>query len=114
MDWERCAALHNLILRLGWAAGGGKPESEMPRETWWQTHITDPALEAEWSARLSPTLKQFLQAAFEEAPDQSFFYYVRGLSCLENLFETCHEDEGAMCLYPLADPNMGSDPDGLK
>ncbi|KFZ21094.1 hypothetical protein V502_02951 [Pseudogymnoascus sp. VKM F-4520 (FW-2644)] len=78
------------------------------------THITDPALEAEWSARLSPTLKQFLQAAFEEAPDQSFFYYVRGLSCPENLFETCHEDEGTMCLYPLADPNMGSDPDGLN
>ncbi|OBT73446.1 hypothetical protein VF21_07302 [Pseudogymnoascus sp. 05NY08] len=74
MDWERCAALHNLILRLGWAVSG-KPETEMPRETWWQTHITDLALEAEWSARLSPTLKQFLQAAFEERAGQSLFYY---------------------------------------
>ncbi|OBT65709.1 hypothetical protein VE03_03370 [Pseudogymnoascus sp. 23342-1-I1] len=113
MDWERCAALHNHILRLGWAVNG-KPKTEIPRETWWQTHITDPALEAEWSARLSPTLKQFLQAAFENAPDQSFFYYVSGLSFPEQLFGSCHEDEGIMCLYPAANPNMGSHPDGLN
>ncbi|KFY31187.1 hypothetical protein V493_01322 [Pseudogymnoascus sp. VKM F-4281 (FW-2241)] len=113
MDWEWCAALHNLILRLGWAVGG-KPETEMPRETWWQTHITDPDVDAEWSVCLSPTLKQFHQAAFEEAPDHSFFYYARGLSCPENLFESCHEDKRTMCLYPLANPNMGSHPDGLN
>jgi hypothetical protein len=113
LDWERCAALHNLILRLDWAVSG-KPETEMPRVTWWETHVTDPALEAEWSARLSPTLKQFLQAAFEEPAGQSFFYYVSGLSCPEHLFINCHEDEGTMCLYPLADPNMGGHPDGLK
>lgn len=113
MDWERCAALHNLIIRLGWAVCG-KPETEMPRETWWQTYITNPALETEWSARLSPTLKQFIRAAFEPPPDQSFFYYVNGLSCPEHLFTNCHEDEGIMCLYPAANPNMGSHPDGLK
>lgn len=113
LDWERCAALHNLILRLGWAVSG-KQETEMPRVTWWETHITDPALEAEWSTRLSPTLKQFLQAAFEEPAGQSFFYYVSGLSCPENLFISCHEDEGTMRLYPIADPNMGGHPDGLK
>lgn len=113
MDWERCAALHNLIIRLGWAVSG-KPETEMPRETWWQTYITNPVLETEWSARLSPTLKQFLRAAFEPPPDQSFFYYVNGLSCPGHLFTNCHEDEGIMCLYPAANPNMGSHPDGLK
>jgi hypothetical protein len=48
MDWERCAALHNLMLRLSWAVSG-KSETEMPRTAWWQEHFTDPALEAEWT-----------------------------------------------------------------
>lgn len=30
MDWERCAALHNLVLRLGWVAS---EKLESPRQT---------------------------------------------------------------------------------
>jgi hypothetical protein len=113
MDWERCAALHNLIVRLGWTVGD-KPETEMPRRTWWQSHITNQALEDEWSRRLSPSLVLFLQAAFDMPPDQNFFYYVGGLTWPEGLFIQDHEDEGIMCLYQMTNLSLGGHRDGLK
>ena len=112
-DWERCAALHNLIVRLGWSVGG-RPETEMPRRTWWQRHITDQALEDEWSRRLSPSLKLFLQTAYETPPDQNFFYYANGLTWPQNLFVQEHEDEGIMCLYQITNLALNSHGDGLK
>ena len=113
MDWERCAALHNLIVRLGWTVGD-KPETEMPRRTWWQSHITNQALEDEWSRRLSPSLVLFLQAAFDMPPDQNFFYYVGGLTWPEGLFIQDHEDEGIMCLYQMTNLSLSGHRDGLK
>jgi hypothetical protein len=113
MDWERCAALHNLIVRLGWAVSG-KSETEMSRTTWWQRHITDLALEDEWSKRLSPSLTLFLKAAFETPPGQSFFYYASSLAWPEGLFIQQREDEGIMCLYQMTNLNLGGHRDGLK
>lgn len=113
MDWERCAALHNLIVGLGWAVTG-KPETEMPRVTWWQRHITDQALEDKWSTRLSPSLKLFLQAAFETPPGQNFFYYSTGLAWPDRLFIQGHDEEEIMCLYQMTNLSLGSHRDGLK
>jgi hypothetical protein len=99
MDWERCAALHNLIVRLGWT-GMGNSEAEMPRRTWWQVRITDASLEEEWSRRLSPSLKLFLQAAYEQ-PHENFFYYVSGLNLPIYFFaDTYPQADTIMCLYP--------------
>ncbi|OBT89086.1 hypothetical protein VE02_01987 [Pseudogymnoascus sp. 03VT05] len=113
MDWERCAALHNLIVGLGWAVTG-KPETEMPRVTWWQRHITDQTLEDKWSTRLSPSLKRFLQAAFETPPGQNFFYYSTGLTWPDRLFIQGHDDEEIMCLYQMTNLSLGSHRDGLN
>ncbi|KFY36230.1 hypothetical protein V494_05204 [Pseudogymnoascus sp. VKM F-4513 (FW-928)] len=113
MDWERCAALHNLIVGLGWAVTG-KPETEMPRVTWWQRHITDQALEDKWTTRLSPSLTLFLQAALETPPDQNFFYYSSGLACPDRLFGQVHDNEDIMCLYQMTNLSLGSHRDGLN
>lgn len=113
MDWERCGALHNLIVRLGWAVSS-KPETKMPRTTWWQRHITNKTLEDEWSRRLSPSVKLFFQVAFEMPSDQNFFYYSNGLTWPSQLFVQEHEDEGIMCLYHMTNLRVGSHRDGLK
>jgi len=113
MDWERCAALHNLILRLGWTASE-RPEAEMPGETWWQKHITDQALEDEWSRRLSPSLKLFLQTAFQTPPDQNFFYYASGLSWPGQFFSPLLDGTEIMTLYQMPNLITSGHSDGLK
>lgn len=113
MDWERCAALHNLIIRLGWASSG-RPESEMPRQTWWQKHITDQVLEIEWSTRLSPSLKLFFQSALQAPTDQCLFYYASNLSWPGQLFSPMLEDMEIMTLYQIPNFNSSGHADGLN
>ncbi|RDW80291.1 hypothetical protein BP6252_04929 [Coleophoma cylindrospora] len=113
MDWERCAALHNLILKLGWT-GSGNSEADMPRRTWWQTKITDASLEEEWTGRLSPSLKQFLQAAYE-TPHENFFYYASRLNGPDGFFSGIHEEaDGTLNLYPMTNLNLSGHRDGLN
>jgi hypothetical protein len=113
MDWERCAALHNLIVRLGWT-GIGNEQADMPRETWWQKHITNEALHEEWSRRLSPSLKLFLQSALQ-TPHENFFYYVSCLSFPDGLFVQDYEEEDKkMTLYRMTNLNFAGHRDGLK
>jgi hypothetical protein len=113
MDWERCAALHNLIVQLGWT-GVGNSEAEMPRRTWWQARITDESLEEEWSRRFSPSLKLFLQAAYE-TPHENFFYYASDLNGPGGLFVGVHEQEDSiLSLYRMTNLNLSGHRDGLK
>lgn len=113
MDWERCACLHNLIIQLGWT-GLGNPETEMPRRSWWQTNITNEALEEEWSRRLSPSLKLFLQAAYE-TPHENFFYYVSGLNGPNRFYTGMHEQgDTILSLYQMTNLNISGHRDGLK
>lgn len=112
-DWERCASLHNLITQLGWT-GLGNTETEMPRSTWWQVNITNESLEEEWSRRLSPSLKLFLQAAYE-TPHGNFFYYVSGLNGPSRLYTGLHEQGGGiLSLYQMTNLNLSGHRDGLK
>lgn len=113
MDWERCAALHNLIVRLGWTSMGN-PDLDMPTSTWWQVQITDNALDEEWSRRLSPSLKLFLQTAYE-TPHENFFYYISGLNRPSNFFVGGHEKEDSILrLYQMTNLNLSGHRDGLK
>lgn len=113
MDWERCAALHNLLIRLGWAVSG-KSDSEKRKETWWENHITDQALEDEWSTRLSPSLKRFLQSALETPPEQCLFYYAWGFNPPNQLFSELLEDQDIMTLYQMTHLALSGHHDGLK
>lgn len=117
LDWERCSALHNLIVRLGWASSGN-PETEMPRTTWWQNYVPSPDFEDEWPQRLSPSVKLFLQAAFVTPPDQEFFFYAAGLSSpfpLDlGMFWRSWGDEDMIRLYQMTNLNMGGHRDGLR
>jgi hypothetical protein len=113
MDWERCASLHNLIIQLGWT-GLGKSETEMPRITWWQANITNESLEEKWSRRLSPSLKLFLQAAYE-TPHENFFYYATGLNGPSRFFTGMHEQGDAiLSLYQMTNLNLSGHRDGLR
>jgi hypothetical protein len=113
MDWERCASLHNLIIELGWT-GLGNSETEMPRITWWQANITNDILKEEWSRRLSPSLKLFLQAAFE-TPHENFFYYISGLNGPSRFYTGIHDQgDTILSLYQMTNLNLSGHRDGLK
>lgn len=113
MDWERCAALHNLIVRLGWT-GSGNSDVDMPTVTWWQAKITDNLLEEEWSRRLSPSLKLFLQTAYD-ITHENFFYYASGLNGPSNLFVGIYDQEDTILrLYQMTNLNFSGHRDGLK
>lgn len=113
MDWERCAALHNLIIRLGWT-GRGNSETELPEITWWQAKITTEVLEEKWTQRLSPSLKLFLQTALDQPHDQNFFYYASGLSWPQYLVNPLFEEDSHLCLYQMTNLSFSGHKDGLK
>ncbi|CZR61822.1 uncharacterized protein PAC_11719 [Phialocephala subalpina] len=113
MDWERCAALHNLIIHLGWT-GSGKDASEMPRQTWWQAKITSDYLEEEWSRRLSPSLSMFLRAAFDQPQDQNFFYYAACLNSPQQLVNPLFEEDHLLCLYQMTNLSFSGHKDGVN
>jgi len=43
MDYERCSALHNAIIKHGWLAGG-YDLTDLPQTTWWQAQGNGPSL----------------------------------------------------------------------
>jgi hypothetical protein len=113
MDWERCAALHNLIIQLG-CTGIRNPDTEVPRRTWWQARITNESLKEEWSRRLSPSLKLFLQTAYE-IPHENFFYYASDLDVPSSFFMRAYEqDDSILSLYRMTNLNLSGHRDGLK
>ncbi|KAL4885694.1 hypothetical protein BJY04DRAFT_214483 [Aspergillus karnatakaensis] len=86
MDYQRCADLHNEIMRRGWT------ESErdwIKPQTWWERHAPSPELANE----LSPSLIEFLKRAylkprcFISRTPHCFFYYLGGLASAELMLE---------------------------
>lgn len=58
MDYERCAALHNAIVKYGWTASG-RSFDDLPLTTCWEANVG-------WDDdgdRLQPSLIQFLKRA---------------------------------------------------
>jgi hypothetical protein len=76
--------------------------------------ITNESLEEVWSTRLSPSLKLFLQAAYE-THHEYFFYYVSGLNGPSRFYAGLHEQGGTvLSLYQLTNLNLSGHRDGLK
>ncbi|CAG8977600.1 hypothetical protein HYALB_00008377 [Hymenoscyphus albidus] len=115
MDWERCAPLHNLIVELG-LTGSGKVLADTLGKTWWDRHITDKTLEEEWTRRLTPSLKLFLQSACDETQHDNFFYYASGLTWPSEFFnESWDNDEyDVVRLYQMTNLNIESHLDGVN
>ncbi|KAF2472770.1 uncharacterized protein BDR25DRAFT_219499 [Lindgomyces ingoldianus] len=113
MNAERCALLHNEIVKLGWE-GSGRDLDDLPQRNWFEFY-GDEANEIRNS--LSPTLGTFLEQAWEVGDDHSFFYYVMGLSHPSNLFinhseeKSRGEKERFLTLYAAND--IAEHPGGL-
>ena len=87
LDYERCAALHNAIVKHGWTASGRSLDN-LPLTTCWQANEEGWEEDAD---RLHPSLIEFLKRAYNtELPDTEplynfmsrsykFFFFLDGL-----------------------------------
>ena len=117
MDYERCAALHNAIVKHGWTAIRRALE-DSPATTCWEADAAD------WEAnadRLQPSMIEFLKRAYStdlpETKSYAFFYFLEGLVGPQNHtfydFEMFEEFPGHyMTLYKPND-RLGSHAQGL-
>jgi hypothetical protein len=87
MDYERCAALHNAIVKHGWTASGHSLDN-LPLTACWEAN------EEDWEDdvdRLHPSMIEFFKRAFDTdlpdteplynfmSKDYKFFYFLSGL-----------------------------------
>jgi hypothetical protein len=88
VDYERCAALHNHVVELGWV-GSGRSSADIDRRTWWD-YYGDSAED-----RLAPSLINFLQRAIigSEEASWSWHYFLAGLIDPESFFEAPNYSE---------------------
>jgi hypothetical protein len=119
LDFERCSALHNAIVKHAWQAEG-HDLADLPTTTWWQRSDCAPRLgevQKELPKSLVEFLKRALSPAAEELPDSSRFYFFYLSDCLagpDSLWYEVGEPEGEMggiervALY-LTDPDTGED-----
>lgn len=91
LDFERCSALHNAIVRHAWQAQGNDL-ADLPSTTWWQRHDYARRLD-EVQEHLPGSLIEFLKRAIcpadEELPEGSgsrFFYLSDCLSSPDMLW----------------------------
>ncbi|THW47914.1 hypothetical protein D6D21_03171 [Aureobasidium pullulans] len=115
LDYERCAALHNELLELGWT-GSGRSLDDLETDTWFEIW----GQEAEdCRVLLSNDLIAFLERAQIPKTDDeySLFFYVYGFAPPKRLWDTFHWrfDEPEKYRYlTLLLANLGpSHPDGL-
>jgi hypothetical protein len=84
MDVDKCVALHNKILQLGYL-GSGKSVEQFEQECKpWFDYFGDEA--EELSDKLSPDLIAFFERAFMSGDRHAFFFYVGGLNGPTSLF----------------------------
>ncbi|GAB7334304.1 hypothetical protein MBLNU13_g06334t1 [Cladosporium sp. NU13] len=101
MDFERCSALHNAIIKHTWSATGHEP-SDLPQTTWTQIEYNVPHL-AEVESRLHLSVVEFLKRALavssfpDEPCENRFFYYCDDLSPAEIMFDDygIYREDGA-------------------
>jgi hypothetical protein len=115
LDHERCAALHNEIIRRGWI-GSGRPLNQLETVNWFQyygQHAED------CRHLLSQDLVAFLEQAQKIKNDDQFslFYYMTGLLGPNSMWESFkwlfedEEERRYLTLYGAT--SMASHPDGL-
>jgi hypothetical protein len=94
MDSNRCAALHNAIVKYQWEASG-YDLAEIPTVTWWQTPRHASYLET-MEKVLPDSLVQFLKQALhpEHWPDWSndFFHHVQCLASPKTMWREVGEE----------------------
>ncbi|KAF1364841.1 hypothetical protein EJ07DRAFT_161817 [Lizonia empirigonia] len=99
LDHERCAALHNYIVELGWTQRGLALDT-LDKRTWWECYGGDTAL-ASTTERLDASVVSFLKVvwhgfATDPATKSHLFHrYLARLCSPEELWENTHyaEDE---------------------
>jgi len=101
LDFERCSALHNAIVKHAWQAEGYHL-ADLPTATWWQRPDYAPRLD-ELQEYLPESLVEFLKRALslaaEELPDSSRYYFFYLSDCLshpDSLWYEVGEPEGEM------------------
>jgi hypothetical protein len=82
IDYERCAALHNLIVEYGWTSAGNWL-ADLDRTTWWESYGGDSAL-SEHAHKLDESVIAFLKRAI--VGSRTFHRYNGGLSHPEVLW----------------------------
>jgi len=84
LDYERCSALHNAIVKHAWQAEG-YDLADLPTTTWWQRSDYAPRL-SEVQKHLPESLVEFLKRALspaaDELPDSSRYYFFYFAQCL--------------------------------
>lgn len=93
LDWERCAELHNIIVKAGWVLSGRK-FSDLVAPTWWEVYGDD---EIARDGRLDDSVVKFLQLAMLEPLDTAsndwhFFRLARSLAPPSMLFDRNNGD----------------------
>jgi hypothetical protein len=101
LDFERCSALHNAIVKHAWQAEG-YDLANLPTTTWWQRPDYASKL-GEVQKHLPESLVEFLKRALhpvaKELPDSSRYYFFHlsdGLARPDSLWFEVGENEGEM------------------
>jgi hypothetical protein len=118
LDFDRCSALHNAIVKHQWQASGHDPAT-LPTMTWWQSPRFAAHLE-DLSKYLPECLVKFFQRALHPESNLAsnefagnMFYPSRGLATPDTLWGELREDMGngdrvALYLtdYEISDPSI--------
>lgn len=97
LDFERCAALHNAIIKHAWTAGG-RDRADIPARSIWNTETIPQGAQE----RLHPDLIEFLKRCLMLDRDSiyNFFHFVVDLNNSKNLWEWLEGiDEDYIALY---------------
>ncbi|KAF1817963.1 uncharacterized protein K489DRAFT_385356 [Dissoconium aciculare CBS 342.82] len=106
LDFERCAALHNLIAERGWSQRGKDP-NHLDRTTWWECYGGESSLES-YARRLDESVVSFLKLAwsgFSRDPSHghAFHQILVGLSAPENICNDVtyedYDDDDSKCHF---------------
>jgi hypothetical protein len=114
LDYDRCSALHNAIVKHQWQANG-HDLATLPTTTWWETPRFADQLD-EISKHLPECLVKFLQKALHPQGDLAgnMFYTSPGLATPQELWGELGEDmsDPASCIalyltdYEISDPSI--------
>lgn len=84
MDFKRCSALHNAIVKHAWPAAGNDLAA-MPNDTVWASDSSQQNLEEMEAKVSSPSLREFLKRAL--VTEHCFFDFLGGLTGYGSLWE---------------------------
>lgn len=91
LDFERCSALHNAIVRYGWTVGGYEL-TDLSDRTWWASQENESEDLSEVESRFDTSVQEFLKRAlnpgdFPDGEENGFFYTLAGLATPDQLWE---------------------------